>query len=517
MPGTVTGDPVARSGDVPLLATERLTKTYPGVVANNDVSIDLRHGEIHAVLGENGAGKTTLMALIYGLQRPDSGRILLEGKPLTLASPRDALARGIGFVQQHFSLTPTLTVAENLVLSLRSSGEKIAVRDGEARVRALSERYGLDVPPRAVVSTLSVGMQQHAELLKALARDARVLILDEPTSVLTPQEAAELAQVMFQLAASGVGIFLISHKLEEVLRIADRVTVLRRGAVVATVDAASTTCEQLAEMMIGSLDKPVARSVNPTTADAAPVLEATGLSGAGDDVRGGVHDVSLALRPGEILGIAGVEGSGQVELIEMLAGVRPVGAGRIVLDGVDISGSRARERQRRGIAHVAADRQAAGFVASLSVADNLILPVAEAPRFSRAGVMRRDSIATHVTELIDEYDIRVAGPWVEAGTLSGGNQQRLVLARELSRGPRVVLSCFATRGLDFASTDAVHRRMLQMRADGAAIAYASVDLEELLLLTDRILVLHRGRVAGVLDTPDADSARLGLLMGGSAA
>ncbi len=515
MPGRVADDDeVVRTAPV-VLTADRLTKTYPGVVANHEVSIDLRRGEIHAVLGENGAGKTTLMALIYGLQQPDSGRVLLDGQPLELRSPRDALSHGIGFVQQHFSLTPTLTVAENLVLSLRSSGVSSRVREGPAKVRELSEQYGIQVPPDAVVSTLSVGMQQRAELIKALARQARVLILDEPTSVLTPQEAAELADVMKRLAANGVSIFLISHKLEEVLQIANRVTVLRRGRVVGTVDAAHTTRRALAEMMVGELAVPAHEGRAPTPTTAAPLMEATGLVVNGDNGRGGLQDISISLRPGEILGIAGVEGSGQPELIEALAGVRPIAAGRVVLDGNDVTGRSARELQQLGIAHIAADRHAAGLVASLSVADNLILPVTGDRRFNRHGVLRRMPIKAHVQGLIQEYDIRVAGPEVEAGTLSGGNQQRLVLARELSREPRVVLSCFATRGLDFASTEAVHRRILGMRDNGAAIAYASVDLDELLSISDRVLVLYQGKVAGVLPTAEADSEQLGLLMGGS--
>jgi len=506
---------VARTAEDVVLATDRITKTFPGVVANYEITIDLRRGEIHALLGENGAGKTTLMAVIYGLQQPDSGRILLEGEPVRLDSPRDALSLGIGFVQQHFSLVPTLTVAENLVLSLRGSGERISVRDGAARVAELSERFGIQVSPEAVVSTLSVGMQQRAELLKALARDTRVLILDEPTSVLTPQEAEDLAIVMRRLAAHGVSIFLISHKLNEVLQIADRVTVLRHGRHVGTVDAADATQNSLAEMMVGRRIVPPQTDAPARRSQAETVLRATGLTVT--DVESGreLRDVDLELRAGEILGIAGVEGSGQPELIEALAGARRLAGGRIEVGGEDVTGLSAREMQRRGVAHIAADRHAAGFVPTLTVGENLILPVTELPRFSRLGALRRRVIADHVVGLIEEYDIRVPGPNVLAATLSGGNQQRMVLARELSRSPRVVLSCFATRGLDFASTEAVQRRMLAMRDEGAAIAYASVDLDELFMLTDRILVLHEGRVAGLVDTRDAKREEIGLLMGGA--
>jgi len=518
VPGAVTSEETqtARSGD-PLLAVERLTKTYPGVVANYEIDLDLFAGEIHAVLGENGAGKTTLMGAIYGLNRPDSGRIRFEGVEVELDSPRTALGLGIGYVQQHFSLIPTLTVAENLVLSLRSSGEKVAVREGERRVRELSKRYGLDVPPDVSVENLSVGQQQRAEVLKALAKDARVLILDEPTSVVTPQEAAELAAVLQRLASEGVGIFLISHKLEEVLRIAHRISVLRHGRLVGTLAASEASQTRLAEMMVGSLATAADAAASPPSAAGDPVLVVDHVSIPGDYGRLGVRDITFVARAGEVVGVAGVEGSGQVELMEGLAGVRPIASGTASLAGELLNGLPARERQRRGVAHVPADRLGTGFVGTLSIAENLILPLADDDRFSRYGVMRRQAVTEHARSLIAEYDIRVAGPDVLAGTLSGGNQQRLVLARELSRSPVVVLASFATRGLDFASTEAVHRRILEMRDAGACVLYASVELDELLTLTDRIIVLHHGTLAGELPTVEATSEQLGLLMGGSAA
>jgi ABC-type uncharacterized transport systems, ATPase components len=500
----------------PLLVAEQITKSYPGVVANHEVSIDLRKGEIHAVLGENGAGKTTLMAIIYGLARPDSGTVYLEGSALTLNSPKDALSHGIGFVQQHFSLIPTLTVAQNIVLSLSNGGQRVSLREGSARARELSLKYGLDVPPDSLVSSLSIGMQQRVELLKALASNARVLILDEPTSVLTPQESQELTAVLARLAGDGVGIFLISHKLEEVLRIADRISVLRRGRMVGTVDAASASQASLAEMMVGQLAAapPASRTTGARTS--TPRLVADTVVVKTEGMRGDIHGVSLELFPGEILGIAGVEGSGQVELIEALAGVRPIHSGQVSLDGKNISGRSVRQRQDLGIAHIAADRHAAGFVATLSVADNLVLPVAHHRPFSRAGVLKPKEIEQFAVKIIEDFDIRVAGPDVAAGTLSGGNQQRVVVAREFSRRPSVVLSCFATRGLDFASIAAVHERVREMRDGGAAIAYASVDLDELIGLCDRILVLYQGQVAGTVDAETATSEKLGLLMGGGA-
>ena len=445
-----------------------------------------------------------------------SGTVFLEGTPLTLNSPKDALSHGIGFVQQNFSLIPTLTVAQNIVLSLNNAGERISLREGSARARALSLKYGLDVPPDSLISSLSIGMQQRAELLKALARNARVLILDEPTSVLTPQESQELAAVLARLAGEGVGIFLISHKLEEVLRIADRISVLRRGRMVGTVQAASASQQLLAEMMVGKLAVAPPATRNMAGRAESPRLVADSVAIKTEGMRGDLHGVSLELFPGEILGIAGVEGSGQVELIEALAGVRPLNGGRVRLDGRDISRRSVRQRQELGIAHIAADRHAAGFVASLTVAENLVLPVAQHRQFGRAGVLKPKEIEKFAIQAIEDFDIRVAGPHVEAGTLSGGNQQRVVVAREFSRRPTVVLSSFATRGLDFASIAAVHERVRGMRDGSAAIAYASVDLDELIGLCDRILVLYQGRVAGIVAAETATSEQLGLLMGGGA-
>jgi simple sugar transport system ATP-binding protein len=372
------------------------------------------------------------------------------------------------------------------------------------------------VPANEKVEDLSVGVQQRAELIKALARDARVLILDEPTSVITPQEADDLSQVLLRLAGEGVGIFFISHKLEEVLRIADRITVLRLGRVVGTLERSEASRSRLAEMMVGELATPAAERARSAPAD-TPALVVDGLSAAGDFGRVGVRDVSFSVAAGEVVGIAGVEGSGQVELVEAIAGVRPIASGSIRLNGTDVSRLDVRQRQRLGVAHIPADRQRAGFIPTLTIAENLLLPVAGDPPYERMGLLRPSAMEARARELIREYDIRVAGPRVAAGTLSGGNQQRLVLGRELSRDPRLVLASFATRGLDFASTEAVHRRILEMRERGAAVLYASVELDELLELTDRIIVLYHGRLAGEVATDKATSEELGMLMGGSEA
>jgi simple sugar transport system ATP-binding protein len=501
----------------PLVRLEGVTKAYPGVVANDDVTLDLRSGEIHALLGENGAGKTTLMGTLYGLHRPDAGTILVEGRPVTIHSPRDALALGIGYVQQHFSLIPTLTVAENVVLSLRGADAKVSIRGGNARVRELASTYGLDVDPGALVEDLSVGEQQRAELLKALARNTRVLLLDEPSSVLTPQESEHLGLVLRRLAESGVGIFLVSHKFSEVLRIGDRISVLRRGRLVGTLDAAKASRAALAEMMVGELRSFDKRPTATARHDAPPRLEVSDLWVASE--RGGfaVRGVDFVVGAGEVVGVAGVEGNGQVELTEALAGVRRVARGSIRIDRRLLKGGRLRRPRRLGITHIPADRQRSGLVATMSIEDNLVLPVADQPPYSVLRVLNRRAIRKLARRLIGEFDIRTPTSIVLAGALSGGNQQKLILARELSRRPSVIVACYPTRGLDFGATEAVQQAILAHRDDGAAIVYVSVDLDELLSLSDRIIVLHDGTLQGELSAAVATPEQLGLLMGGVAA
>jgi simple sugar transport system ATP-binding protein len=506
---------VATSGTRPLLSLEGITKAYPGVVANDGISLDLFAGEIHALVGENGAGKTTLVGAIHGLHQPDAGRILLDGEPVTMPSPRAALARGLGYVQQHFSLIPTLTVAENLVLALRGSPQAVGIGEAADRIEELGERYGLRVDPHALVADLSVGLQQRAELLKALAREARVLTLDEPNSLLAPQEWDELERVLRRLAESGVGILLISHKLDEVLRVADRISVLRRGRLVATLPAAEATEQQLAELMVGTLQQPVTRDGASRPRAGEPLLVVEDLWVEGDRGEDAVAGVTLTARAGEVLGIAGVEGSGQVELTEALCGARPMKRGTIRLDGRDISSAGVRERRALGLAHVPADRREGGLVGTLSVAENLALPtIGEHGRF---GFLDRRAIRHRAEELIGTFDVRVPGPDTLVNALSGGNQQKVVLARELSRPLRVLLCCYPTWGLDVAAAAAVQRQVLALRDRGAAVVYASVELDELLAVTDRIVVLNRGRIAGEIATAEATADRLGLMMAGARA
>lgn len=500
-----------------VLQLEGITKAYPGIVANDGISLDLRHGEIHTVLGENGAGKTTLMGIVYGLHRPDAGRILIEGREVDIRTPRDALGLGIGYVQQHFSLIPTLTVAENLVLALRGGGVRASIREGASRVRDLSERFGFEVEPHAVVGELSVGPQQRAELLKALARGVRILVLDEPSSVLTPQESAELLAILRRLAVSGVGVILVSHKLDEVLRVSDRITVLRRGRVVGTVDASQSSRNRLAEMMVGELRSPVAAGAAPRPERGTALLEVMDLWVGSD--RGGqaVQGVSLSAHRGEILGIAGVEGSGQVELTEALAGLRVPDRGGILIEGKRVAPHNVRAFKRAGVAHVPADRLGTGLVADLSVAESLLLPQLADPAVSRFGLLRSREMRARAAELVERFDVRTADIDVRVGSLSGGNQQKVILARELSASPRIVVCCYPTRGLDFAATLAVQSEIVRLRESGAAILYATVDLDELLTVSDRILVLAHGRIAGELAVGEASAELLGLLMGGAAA
>lgn len=501
----------------PLLLLEGITKAWPGVVANEAIDLELWAGEIHTLLGENGAGKTTLVGIVYGLHRPDAGRILVEDREVVLRSPRDALALGIGFVQQHFSLVPTLTVAQNLVLALRSGGSGIRASEGTARARELARRYGLDVDPDAVVEDLSVGQQQRAELLKALARDTRILILDEPGSVLTPQESTELATILRRLADAGVAVLLISHKLDEVLRVSDRITVLRRGRRVGTLSREQATRQRLAEMMIGEIRQPTAVVPAAPVHDAGPRpirLAVEHIWVASD--RGGfaVQGAGFHVREGEIVGIAGVEGSGQVELTEAIAGVRRVARGRLVLGGRALRDDGVHARQRAGIGHVPADRQTTGIVQTLSVAEVLALPQIGERAFSRVGLLRAGSMRRNARALLARFDIRPPSPDLVAGSLSGGNQQKLVLAREISRRPTLLVCCYPTRGLDFAATDAVQREVSAMRDAGASVIYASVDIDELVAVCDRIVVMSHGRVTGELRAADATPERLGLLMAG---
>jgi simple sugar transport system ATP-binding protein len=502
-----------------LLKVDGVTKAFPGVLANDAITFDLKAGEIHALLGENGAGKTTLVSILYGLQRADSGRILVNGTKLEPGDPRQAIVHGLGFVQQHYSLVPTLTVIENIVLSLHYGSGRILSRDEiEQRVSQLSQRHGLVLDTTAPIERLSVNEQQHVELIKTLIGSPRVLILDEPAALLSAEEVKKLWQVLRDLAKQGVGIILISHKLEDVLAIADRITVLRRGRAVATVPAQELSATQLGAMMVGTLAADEPRLPAPTLElPAATALEVRRLSVNSDRGPDLLKDIDFSVRSGEILGIAGVIGSGQPELLEAIIGMRAPSAGKVILHGHNISTLKIRERQALGLAFIPGDRHRHGLIGPMSVADNLALGVGSEPTSGRLGVLRSRSIYSRAQELMKRFGINAASPSVPAATLSGGNKQKLIFARELGRNPKVVLCCYPTRGLDFAATAAVHQNLRLAATRGAAVVVVSIDLDEILALATRLIVIQGGRITGEVAANQVTAAELGVMLGGGIA
>jgi ABC-type uncharacterized transport system ATPase subunit len=492
-----------------------ITKRFPGVVANEDVDLTVEQGEIHALLGENGAGKTTLMNVLYGLYHADEGEILIDGTPITFASPGDAIAAGLGMVHQHFMLVPVFTVTENIMLGVESV-RRFGLLDRQAarnRVKEISERYGLEVPPDAVVEELPVGVQQRVEIVKALYRDAQVLILDEPTAVLTPQETEELFGVMRSLKATGKSIIFITHKLKEVLAIADRITVLRRGKVVGTTKPEDSSEEELASMMVG---RTVQLRVSKTVAKPKdPVLEVDGLVVHDDRGQVAVDGVSLDVRGGEIVCVAGVQGNGQTELVESLTGLRPAAAGSVRVAGREITRSSPRHVLHAGIGHVPEDRVRDGLVVDFSIADNLVLDTYDQPPFARGIVRNDDAIMAAAKDRKDAFDIRATSLEQPAATLSGGNQQKVIVAREFSRPIRLLIASQPTRGLDVGSIEYIHRRIIEKRDEGVAVLIVSPELDEVLALADRIAVMYRGKVIAVVPAAEATREGIGLLMAGS--
>jgi general nucleoside transport system ATP-binding protein len=495
------------------LEIKGLTKRFGALTANDAIDLDVEPGEIHCLLGENGAGKSTLMNVLYGLLEPDAGEIILDGKPTRFKTPGDAIKAGIGMVHQHFMLVPVFTVAENVMLGNEQT-RGLGVLDrhaAEDRVRELSQRYGLAVDPKARVESLSVGVQQRVEIIKALARDAKILILDEPTAVLTPQETAELMNILRQLQAGGTSIVLISHKLKEVKAIADRITVIRRGAVVATTGPQASEAE-LAELMVG---RAVSLQVDKAGSAAGDVkLSVQGITVLDEHGQRAVDDVSFEVRGGEILGVAGVQGNGQTELVQALLGLQPLSSGRIELSGTDLSALSTRERLAAGIGYVPEDRRHDGFVGSFSVAENLVLDLYRERPFSSGLALSMASITSNAQQRVREYDVRTQSTAAAVSSLSGGNQQKVVLARELSRPLQLVIAAQPTRGLDVGSIEFVHRRILEQRARGTAVLIVSTELDEIVGLADRVMVMYRGRVVAIVD-PDTPRDRLGLMMAGA--
>jgi general nucleoside transport system ATP-binding protein len=502
-----------------------IEKCFGPVEALAGVDLDLRPGEIHALLGENGAGKTTLMNVLYGMFPPDAGAIAVDGREVSFRSPQEAIAARIGMVHQHFKLVPTLTVAENMVLGERGGPllRKRELAAVSARVRELADRYGLAVEPDARVWQLSVGEQQRVEILRALYRDARILILDEPTATLTPLETERLFPKLRALASEGAAIVFITHHLEDVIEWADRITVLRRGKRVGTLRPKESSTEGLARMMVGrdvrlmrvvAGDSAVAAPASEAPA-AAPTLTVDGLEAQGDRGARALHGLSFAVAPGEVLALAGVEGNGQPELEETLFGLRTPAAGSVALDGREVTRAEPAERMRLGLGLVPSDRYRRGVVGELTVAENLALDRFGAPPFGSALRLDRRAIAGHAAELIERFSIHVSGPNQLAGTLSGGNAQRLVLARTLSRELRCLVAAQPTRGLDVGAIEFVWQQLAAARDRGVAILLISTDLDEVMSMADRCCVIYRGRLVAEWPREELDRERLGLAMGGA--
>ena len=491
-----------------------ITKRFPGVIANDAVDLIVEPGEVHGLLGENGAGKSTLMNVLYGLYRADEGEILVDGVPLVLDDPGDAIAAGIGMVHQHFMLVPVFTVAENIVLGVEHTSQlgRLDRARSSREVAELAERSGLPVDPDAVVEDLAVGIQQRVEILKALYRDARLLILDEPTAVLTPQEADDLFEAIRAFTAEGRSVIFISHKLREHRAIADRISVLRRGRIVGTADPRTASEQDLANLMVG---RPVELLVERTPATPSDtVLSVAGL-GVDDAVGTAVvEEVDLTIRRGEIVAIAGVEGNGQSPLVRALTGLQPIARGTVTVAGREVTGRTRKQLLREGTGHVPEDRGLEGLVADFSVAENLVLNLWDAEPFARRGTLQFAAINDHARRLVADYDIRTPAVSTPAGTLSGGNQQKVVVAREFDRPIDLLVASQPTRGVDVGSIEYIHAQLVAKRDQGTAVLLVSSELDEVLALADRIAVMYHGRLMGPFDTPISKEA-VGRMMAGA--
>jgi len=495
-----------------LIQMKEITKRFPGITANDRINFEAVKGEIHALLGENGAGKTTLMNVLYGLYQPDEGEILLRGKEVSVRSPLDAIKLGIGMVHQHFMLVPVFTVAENVLLGLGST-KGLDTKEVVARILGLADRYGLRVDPKARISQLSVGEQQRVEIIKALYRSVEILILDEPTSVLTPQEVEHLFKVLRSMVDEGLTIVFITHKLDEVMIVSDRVTILRDGRAVSTVATNETSKEELAKMMVGrqvlfQLTRAAAQIQNE-------VLSVQELRALSDTSLPALRGVSFSVHAGEILGVAGVAGNGQTELAETIVRLRKAASGKILFKGTDVTRSSTRSMLVKGVAYIPEDRVGRGLIAGFSVADNLILETYSEPPFAKGPFLNMPTIRELANRLIVDYGIKAQGVDAITRQLSGGNLQKLILAREISRRPDLLIAEQPTRGLDVGATEYVRRRLLEEKQRGAAILLISYDLDEILSLSDRVAVLYEGEIMGDLPIEEVTIEKLGLMMGGT--
>jgi simple sugar transport system ATP-binding protein len=490
-----------------------IVKRFPGVLANDQVSFDVKSGEVHALLGENGAGKSTLMKILYGLYHPDEGEILLDGEAVKIQSPADSIKLGIGMIHQHFMLVPTLTVAENVALGLPSTRGPVTDLDRVTeRINELAKVYGLQVEPEAYVWQLSVGQQQRVEIIKALYRGAALLILDEPTAVLTPQEVDDFFVTLEQMAGDGHALIFISHKLSEVIHISQRVTVLRDGRVVNTVPTSETSKEQLAQMMVG---RPIQERRERDYRESGRVrLHVEAIEALSERETPALRGISLEVQSGEILGLAGISGNGQRELAEVITGLRPATHGHVFIDGNDVSGASPGQIMDHGVAYIPEERMHDGMIGEFTVSENLILREHNRPPFARAGFLNFRAVSRESAKLIRDFNVKTPSQETLVKSLSGGNIQKLVLARELSRQPHVLVAAQPTRGLDIGATEYVHQVLLEQRAAGTATLLISEDLDEILALSDRIAVIFGGQIMGEMPRAEATPEKLGLLMAG---
>ena len=493
-----------------------ITKTFPGIIANDNISLDLRKGEIHALLGENGAGKSTLMSILFGLYQPDTGEILKDGEVVSILGPNDATRLGIGMVHQHFKLVHNFTVLENIVLGVETTRRGF-LRMDEARTRVLelSQQYGLAIDPDALISDITVGMQQRVEILKMLYRENEIMIFDEPTAVLTPQEIDELMNIMKGLISEGKSILFITHKLAEIKRSADRCTVLRKGRMVGTVEVAPTDIEKLSEMMVGRKVSLVVEK--PEAEPGKVVLDVNGLTvRSKSHSKPVVNDVTFQVHSGEIVCIAGIDGNGQSELVYALTGIQPADEGSILLDGKDISHAPIRRRSDGGMAHIPEDRHRHGLVLDYNLAYNLVLQRYYTPRFQNHGFLRYGEIYRYADELIDRFDIRSGeGARTPTRSMSGGNQQKAIVAREIDRGPKLLVAVQPTRGLDVGAIEYIHKQLVNERVSGAGVLLVSLELDEVMNVSDRILVIYEGQIVANVKPGDVTFQELGLYMSGS--
>jgi simple sugar transport system ATP-binding protein len=508
--------PDASNAGRPLLSMRGIEKRFGALRANASVDLELRSGEVLGLLGENGAGKTTLMNVLFGMYSADAGSIEIGGRPVNISRPADALDAGVGMVHQHFHLVPRHSVLENLMVGEPGRGLRLDAESALARVREIASRYCLELHPELLVGDLTVGEQQRLEIVKALFRGARILILDEPTSVLTPQQTESLFRAIRAMASDGVGIIFISHKLNEVIAITDRLTVMRRGQVVAQVENDATlTRQKLAELMCGH---PIMPPERRPVESGRTLLKLAGIDvEIGSDQRQKLSNITLDVHAAEIVGIAGVSGNGQRELAELAAGVISPSRGTIEVDGQAVHASTPRGMQRLGVAHIPEDRMGAGLLTTLPLTDSVMLPLAHKRPFSRFGWFNRKAVRKFVLEQIEKFDIRTEGPDVRTGTLSGGNLQKALLARELALDPLVLVAAQPTRGLDVAAVEFVHSQFLKLRAEGRGVLLISEDLEELFAISDRIVVMYEGRIVGDLEASATTPAEVGLLMAGAEA